>query len=69
MHTASDTNADDDQLLTPDEVSQLLSIKPGTLRQWRSQGRGPTYTHVGRFVRYPRAELRAYLEAGRVTTQ
>ena len=44
MHKASDsTTTDDDQLLTSDEVAKLLGYQPGTLRQWRTKGRGPRY--------------------------
>jgi predicted DNA-binding transcriptional regulator AlpA len=43
MHKAPDTNTDDDRLLTTPEAAELIGIKPGTLKLWRSQGRGPRY--------------------------
>ena len=43
MHKASDPTTDDDRLLTTPEAAERIGIKPGTLKLWRSQGRGPRY--------------------------
>jgi hypothetical protein len=34
-------------LLTPQELADLLHVSPGTLANWRSNGRGPKYLKVG----------------------
>ena len=35
------------QLLTPQEVSDLLKISVGTLENWRMRGHGPKYLKLG----------------------
>jgi len=49
--------------MTPEQISQDLQIPKATLAQWRWLGRGPTWVKIGRHVRYPRVEYRAWLEA------
>jgi hypothetical protein len=36
------------------------AVTTGTLSNWRSQGRGPTFVKIGRSIRYPLASLQAY---------
>lgn len=36
------------------------AVTPGTLSNWRSQGRGPAFVKFGRVVRYPIASVIAY---------
>ena len=43
-------------------AATLLGIAPATLRNIRSQGRGPTYCRVGRRVVYRVRDVDAYLE-------
>lgn len=38
-------------------AAAILGVHPGTLANWRSQGRGPQYVRVGRRVRYTRLSL------------
>lgn len=45
------------------EVSALTSIPRETLRYWRKRGEGPTWAKFGASVRYPLADLRAWIEA------
>jgi hypothetical protein len=40
-----------------------LGVATGTLRNWRSQGRGPKYVRLGRRVLYRLKDLDAYTEA------
>lgn len=47
----------DQDILTTIQAGQFLGINHGTLRAWRSQGRGPRYTRLGRLVRYRRRDL------------
>lgn len=56
-------------LLTEKEAAELLgglSIK--TLQRWRWAGRPPEFIKIGAAVRYERAVLEAFIEAGRRTS-
>lgn len=54
-------------LLTDREVSALLGISTVTLCNWRATGKGPRYRKIGqRAVRYLRADVEAFIEAGTV---
>jgi predicted site-specific integrase-resolvase len=37
----------ENQMLTPQEVSQLIKISVGTLENWRLAGRGPKFFKIG----------------------
>ena len=50
--------------LTTDEAARYLSVAPGTLRNWRVDGQGPTANTVGRIVRYHRNSLDAFMREG-----
>lgn len=50
--------------LTTEQAASYLSVSPGTLRNWRSSGAGPSYHVVGRIVRYHRDDLDAFLMEG-----
>ena len=57
-------------LLSDREVSALLGISTVTLCNWRSTGKGPRYRKIGkRVVRYLRADVEAFIEAGTVETR
>lgn len=52
-------------LLDENEAAASLSVAVQTLRNWRWKGEGPRYVKVGsRLVRYRRADLAAFVEAG-----
>lgn len=50
------------KLLTPEELAEMLGVSPSTIRWWRSEGRGPRATKVGRLLRYDEADVRAWIE-------
>ena len=54
-----------DELLTINEVAEMLRVPVGTLRYWRHLGAGPHSFKVGRWVRYRRGDVRAWLNAKR----
>ena len=55
-------NHTDDALLKDTDAAALLSITPGTLRQWRVQGKGPKHIRIGeRLVRYKRDTVLQWL--------
>lgn len=53
---------------TSQQAAEYLGQSPNTLRQWRSQGRGPAYEKRGRNVRYQRNDLDVWRNANRVHT-
>ena len=60
-------HTDSGELLTTLELSRRYGICVGTLQNWRSQGRGPTYVKLGRSaVRYRTEDIEAFLQANRV---
>jgi|DEB0MinimDraft_10_1074344.scaffolds.fasta_scaffold36938_2 predicted DNA-binding transcriptional regulator AlpA len=52
-----------EMLLTEQQVSERLQVSLSTLRHWRCDETGPQAIKIGRLVRYPEANLRAYLDA------
>jgi len=56
--------ADRVELLTVDEVAQVLKVPKSTLYQWSYQGDGPPVVRVGRHLRYPRDLLNAWITSG-----
>ena len=54
-----------DQLLTPKQASELLNVPQGTLRSWRSRGRGPAYIKVEGQARYSVSDLQDYIRFNR----
>ncbi len=62
--TAAPLNPDD--LLTEREAAAVLNVRLQTVRNWRWRGHGgPRYRKIGsRMVRYYRADLTAFIEAG-----
>ncbi len=53
---------DFEPLLTELDAARFLNTHPGTLRNWRSKGKGPPYVLVGCAVRYAPKGLRDYIE-------
>jgi predicted DNA-binding transcriptional regulator AlpA len=54
-------NAGEDELLTINEVAQILRVPVATLRYWRNLGTGPASFRIGRGVRYWRSEVYRWL--------
>jgi len=53
----------DDTLLTRTEAALYLRIQPQTLAVWACHRKFIAFVKVGRLVRYPLKELRAYRKA------
>ena len=51
-------------LLTADAVAKLLSVSRLSVWRWRSAGKLPQPIKVGRTVRWRRAEIIAWIDAG-----
>lgn len=58
-------NSVGDHLLTEGQAADVLSLKPGTLRTWRSSGKPgqPRFVKIGRAVRYRESDIAAYVAA------
>jgi excisionase family DNA binding protein len=50
------------RLMTPEEVSDYLTVPLGTLANWRYQGRGPAFVRLGKHVRYRARDLTDWIE-------
>ena len=59
---SSDTPHVNDELLTMQEVANVVRVSVATLRYWRHVGSGPRSFRVGRSVRYWRTEVLRWLE-------
>lgn len=57
--------ATSDRLMKEDEAAEFLTLKPATLRQWRSKNLGPLYQKLGGRVAYRLSELVLFVEAAR----
>ena len=54
------------RLWTVEDVSAFLGVPVKTLYQWRTKGYGPAGMRIGRYVRYRREDVMAWV-AGRET--
>ena len=53
----------DDELLTTEEASRFLKLRPNTLEIWRLKGIGPKFYRIsGRTVRYRLSDLMEFVE-------
>jgi excisionase family DNA binding protein len=52
-----------EQLLTTEDVAQECQVPAETVRYWRHAGTGPVAIRVGRYVRYRRADVAAWVAA------
>jgi excisionase family DNA binding protein len=50
-----------DTLLSTAQLAAELGVTAGTLRNWRSAGRGPRGARIGGRVRYRRADVDAWV--------
>lgn len=50
-----------DQLMTAEQVSAYLQIGVTTLYTWRYLGTGPACAKIGRYLRYRRADIDAWV--------
>jgi predicted DNA-binding transcriptional regulator AlpA len=60
--TPPETPHANDELLTMQEVADVVRVPVATLRYWRYLGTGPRSFRIGRSVRYWRTEVALWLE-------
>ena len=44
-------------------LADELEVSPRTIEVWRLKGEGPTYTKIGRLVRYRREDVQEWLDS------
>jgi transcriptional regulator with XRE-family HTH domain len=55
----------DDTLWTQEQVAEYLGVSPRTVEGWRRRGTGPSWHRVGRFPRYFRRDVLAWVRRHR----
>lgn len=53
------------QYVSEDIAADALDQTIGTLRNWRSKGKGPDWVKIGRNVRYPANGILSFIEKSR----
>lgn len=56
----------DSNVLNERQAASILGCSVALMRKWRLFGEGPTYSKVGRLVRYRRIDIDRFVEAHRV---
>jgi excisionase family DNA binding protein len=51
-----------ERLLTVEELADYLGVPVATLYQWRHRREGPPGFRVGRYIRYRRTDLEAWID-------
>jgi predicted DNA-binding transcriptional regulator AlpA len=55
-----------DHYVNDEKAAAFLGMSPQTLRNWRMLRKGPSYTKLGRCIRYEMNELKAYAEERKI---
>jgi hypothetical protein len=59
----------DDELLTLDDVAEILRHSPNTVRWWRQRGNGPEFFKIGRRLYTTVGDLRRYIREQRLASK
>jgi excisionase family DNA binding protein len=51
-----------EKMWTVEELAEFAGVSVTTLYHWRWEGKGPKAIKVGRFLRYPEANIQKWLE-------
>lgn len=51
------------KLLSVKEAADYLGVKPATIYDWRTDGKGPRAVKVGRLVKFRETDLNAFIDA------
>lgn len=57
----NDPFAGSGRLLTEKDLSALAKLSPAMLQKMRREGKGPAYVRIGAAIRYPEADVSAWL--------
>lgn len=55
-------------LLLEDDIVVMLGIEKNTLRAWRSEGKGPDFTRLGKSVYYHADDVKSWINRSKVVT-
>jgi predicted DNA-binding transcriptional regulator AlpA len=59
-----------DPLLSTQQLSRVIDVKPRTLERWRLLRKGPDFVRINtRLVRYPLSEVESWLRACGIVEQ
>jgi predicted DNA-binding transcriptional regulator AlpA len=53
-------------LLTAEQLADIVHASPRTIIRWRGEGLGPAYVKAGHRVLYRRADVEAWLESHKI---
>ena len=53
---------DEPQIMTGEQVAELLQVSPRTIEEWRQTKSGPPFRRMGKHVRYMRREVLTWFE-------
>ncbi|MCL2541910.1 MAG: helix-turn-helix domain-containing protein [Nocardioidaceae bacterium] len=59
----------EDELLTLDDVAEILMTSPNTVRWWRQKGTGPEFFTIGRRLYTTVGDLRAWIRQQRLASK
>lgn len=59
----------EDELLTLDEVAEILQASPNTVRWWRQMGTGPEFFKIGRRLYTTVGDLRRWIREQRLASR
>ncbi|MFN8195957.1 MAG: helix-turn-helix domain-containing protein [Nocardioidaceae bacterium] len=59
----------DDELLTLDDVAEILRTPVNTVRWWRQEGTGPEFFKIGRRLYTTVGDLRTFIRMQRLASQ
>ena len=59
----------EDELLTLDEVADILQTSPNTVRWWRQTGTGPDFFKIGRRLYTTVGDLRRFIRSQRLAAR
>jgi len=54
---------DREQLLSVEQLAQLLQVPAKTIYEWRCRGEGPTGLRIGRYLRFDPADVAAWIDS------
>lgn len=50
-------------LIEEKDLAEALQVSLGTLRTWRTDGKGPRFHRIGQMIRYAPSDVKAWLSS------